>query len=98
MHFFLQKYTCKLLSDTDECGALMKRCHSASEVRRNQDTYIQARISQFRDNTEGIDVFKCHVVEEYINSGRADQVDQSTEGGCSVSEVCTTCTVEPKTF
>jgi len=82
-----QKFTCKLLSDTAECGELWKRCHSASEVRSIQDTHIQARITQFRDNTEGIDVFKCPVVEEYINSGRADQVDQSTEGACSVSQV-----------
>jgi len=82
-----QKHTCKLLSDTVECGELWKRCHSADEVRTIQDTHIQARITQFRDNREGIDVFKCPVVEEYINSGRADQIDQSTEGACSLAEV-----------
>merc|ERR1712051_378802 len=48
---------------------------------------IQARIGQFRDNNEGIDVFKCPVVSEYVNSGRMDRVDESTEGACSVSEV-----------
>lgn len=82
-----QKFTCKLLSDTVECGNLWKRCHSPNEVRSLQDMHIQARISQFRDNTDGIDVFKCPVVAEYINSGRADRVDQSTEGACTVSEV-----------
>ena len=70
-----------------ECGELWKRCHSPSEVRTIQDTHIQARITQFRDNREGIDVFKCPVVEEYIDSGRADQIDQSTEGSCSLAEV-----------
>lgn len=82
-----QKLTCKLLEDTEKCGALWKRCHSPSEVRSIQDTHIQARISQFRDNSDGIDVFKCPVVEDYISSGRADRVDQSTEGACTVSEV-----------
>lgn len=82
-----QKFTCKLLQDTVDCGSLWKRCHAPSEVRSIQDTHIQARISQFRDNNDGIDVFKCPVVEEYISSGRADQVDQSTEGACTVSEV-----------
>ena len=85
-----QEHTCKLLSDTVECGELWKRCHSAGEVRTIQDTHIQARITQFRDNREGIDVFKCPVVEEYINSGRADQIDQSTEGACSLAEVSNT--------
>ena len=78
------------MSDTVECGELWKRCHSAGEVRTIQDTHIQARITQFRDNREGIDVFKCPVVEEYINSGRADQIDQSTEGACSLAEVSNT--------
>jgi len=82
-----QKFTCKLLSDTVECGELWKRCHSDEEVRNIQDTHIQARIGQFRDNNEGIDVLKCPVVEEYLNSGRQDRVDQSTEGACSVAEV-----------
>lgn len=82
-----QKFTCKLLSDTVECGDLWKRCHSEEEVRNIQDTHIQARIGQFRDNREGIDVLKCPVVEEYLNSGRQDRVDQSTEGACSVAEV-----------
>jgi len=82
-----QTYTCKLLSDTVECGELWKRCHSEDEVRNIQDTHIQARIGQFRDNNEGIDVFKCPVVSEYVNSGRMDRVDESTEGACSVSEV-----------
>ena len=84
---FFQTYTCKLLSDTVECGELWKRCHSEEEVRNIQDTHIQARIGQFRDNNEGIDVFKCPVVSEYVNSGRMDRVDESTEGACSVSEV-----------
>jgi len=82
-----QKFTCKLLSDTVECGELWKRCHSEEEVRNIQDTHIQARIGQFRDNSEGIDVLKCPVVEEYLNSGRQDRVDESTEGACSVAEV-----------
>jgi len=82
-----QKFTCKLLSDTVECGELWKRCHSDEEVRNIQDTHIQARIGQFRDNSEGIDVLKCPVVEEYLNSGRQDRVDESTEGACSVAEV-----------
>lgn len=82
-----QKYTCKLLSDTVECGALWSRCQSPTEVRYNQDTYIQARITQFRDNEDGIDVFKCPTVVEYINSGRADRIDQTTEGGCSVAQI-----------
>ena len=86
--FHFQKFTCKLLSDTVECGELWKRCHSDEEVRNIQDTHIQARIGQFRDNNEGIDVLKCPVVEEYLNSGRQDRVDQSTEGACSVAEVC----------
>jgi len=85
-----QKFTCKLLSDTVECGELWKRCHSEDEVRNIQDTHIQARIGQFRDNSEGIDVLKCPVVEEYLNSGRQDRVDQSTEGACSVAEVSET--------
>ena len=76
------------MSDTVECGELWKRCHSEKEVRNIQDTHIQARIGQFRDNSEGIDVLKCPVVEEYLNSGRQDRVDQSTEGACSVAEVC----------
>ena len=73
-----------------ECGELWKRCHSEEEVRNIQDTHIQARIGQFRDNNEGIDVFKCPVVSEYVNSGRMDRVDESTEGACSVSEVIST--------
>ena len=85
--FFLQKLTCKLLQDTVNCGELWKRCHAPAEVRSIQDTHIQARISQFRDNSDGIDVFKCPVVKEYYDSGRADRIDQSTEGACTVSEV-----------
>ena len=69
------------------CGELWKRCHAPAEVRSIQDTHIQARISQFRDNSDGIDVFKCPVVKEYYDSGRADRIDQSTEGACTVSEV-----------
>jgi len=82
-----QTYTCKLLSDTVECGELWKRCHSPDEVRNIQDTHIQARIGQFRDNNEGIDIKKCPVAEEYLTSGRADKVDESTEGACSVAQV-----------
>jgi len=82
-----QTHTCKLLSDTVNCSALWRRCHSEDEVRNIQDTHIQARIGQFRDNDEGIDIKKCKVAEDYLNSGRADKVDESTEGGCSVAQV-----------
>ena len=75
------------MQDTVNCGELWKRCHASAEVRSIQDTHIQARISQFRDNSDGIDVFKCPVVKEYYDSGRADRIDQSTEGACTVSEV-----------
>ena len=34
--------------------------------------------------------FKRPVVSKYVNSGRMDQVDESTEGACSVSEVIST--------
>jgi hypothetical protein len=52
-----------------------------------KDMHIVARITQFRDNKEGIDVHKCPVVVEYIQSGRADMVDESTEGACTFKEV-----------
>ena len=51
-----------------------------------QDTHIQARIQQFRDDKS---VYECPVVKEYIESGRGDKVDESTEGACTVSQVCT---------
>jgi len=79
-----QKYTCKLLEDTDNCGKVFKRCLPADEVRRMQDTHIQARIQQFRDDKS---VYECPVVKEYIESGRGDKVDESTEGACTVSQV-----------
>ena len=50
-----------------------------------QDTHIQARIQQFRDDKS---VYECPVVKEYIESGRGDKVDESTEGACTVSQVC----------
>ena len=49
-----------------------------------QDTHIQARIQQFRDDKS---VYECPVVKEYIESGRGDKVDESTEGACTVSQV-----------
>ena len=82
--FVFQKYTCKLLEDTDNCGKVFKRCLPADEVRRMQDTHIQARIQQFRDDKS---VYECPVVKEYIESGRGDKVDESTEGACTVSQV-----------
>ncbi len=57
------------------------------QVRRLKDQHIAARIAQFNGNTEGIDVEQCDVVKEYLESGRADEIEHSTEGGCTQLEV-----------
>lgn len=82
-----QKFTCKLLSDTVVCGDLWKRCHGEEDVRSMKDMHIAARMSQFADNKDGIDVTKCAVVREYIDSGRANRVDETTEGACTYAEI-----------
>ena len=39
--------------------------------------HIQARIGQFEDNSDGIDVNECLIVKEYQESGRADHMKQT---------------------
>ena len=52
-----------------------------------KDQHIQARMDQFKANRGGdVDITKCDVIKEYIDSGRADQVHQTTEGSCTNSE------------
>ena len=76
-----------MLSETLGCGDFWSRCHSPQEVRNMKDLHIDARISQFQDNREGVDIKLCDVVKEYLDSGRADQIEQTTEGSCTSREV-----------
>ena len=82
-----QKYTCKLLEDTIECDELLYRCHSAEEVKRMKDAHIAARISQFDDNQDGINILECRLAKDYIESGVGDEVDSTTAGGCTHMQV-----------
>jgi len=83
-----QKYTCQMLKETVSCGDAWQSCHTQHEVRTMKDQHIQARMDQFKANRGGdVDITKCDVIKEYIDSGRADQVHQTTEGSCTNSEV-----------
>lgn len=83
-----QRYTCQMLKDTVECGSLWKVCHTPAEVRTMKDSHIEARMSQFSDKSrEDVDIEKCDVVKEYVESGRAEQIQQTTEGSCTQREV-----------
>jgi len=80
--------TCKLLANTvDDCGKIWELCYNPSEVRSIKDMHIQARIGQFQDNSDEIDVNKCLIVKEYQESGRADNMKQTIRGTCSIGEV-----------
>jgi len=78
-----QKYTCKLLEDTVKCDELLSRCHSAEEVKRMKDAHIAARINQYDDNKDGINIRECRLAKDYIESGVGDEVDSTTAGGCT---------------
>jgi len=55
-----------------------------------KDSHIEARMSQFSDSTRGdIDIGKCEVVKEYVESGRAEQIQHTTEGSCTQRMVTT---------
>jgi len=92
-----QKYTCQMLSDTVECGSVWKDCHTAAEVRSIKDSHIAARINQFAgasssSGSDGgggssVDIHQCQVVKEYVESGRAEEVQHTTEGSCTNREV-----------
>jgi len=83
-----QENTCNLLVETvTNCGEIWNRCYSPDEVRNIKDMHIQARIGQFQNNIDEIEVVKCSVVKEYLESGRAEDVDQSIRGSCSIAEV-----------
>ena len=73
-----QEQTCKLLANTvDDCGKIWELCYTPTEVRNIKDMHIQARIGQFQDNSDGIDVNECIIVKEYQESGRADNMKQT---------------------
>lgn len=81
-----QKYTCQLLADTVECDGLLSRCLSHEEVEDTKDGHILARINQYADNKDGINIKECPIAKDYVDSGRADKVDETTVGGCTHSE------------
>ena len=85
-----------MLSDTVECGSVWKDCHTAAEVRSIKDSHIAARINQFAGASSsssagsdggGVDIHQCQVVKEYVESGRAEEVQHTTEGSCTNREV-----------
>ena len=79
-----------MLKETVSCGDVWQSCHTQHEVRTMKDQHIGARMTQFKANRGGggsdVDITKCDVIKEYIDSGRADQVHQTTEGSCTNSE------------
>jgi hypothetical protein len=76
-----------MLKDTVECGNLYSRCHTRAEIRSMKDLHVAARIQQFATTEDnGIDVKKCSVVSEYLDSGRAD-VKASDEEKCTPAQV-----------
>ena len=77
-----------MLADTVNCGSVWKDCHTAAEVRSIKDSHIAARINQFAGAKDGgVDINDCEVVKEYVESGRAEQVQHTTEGSCTNREV-----------
>ena len=78
-----QKYTCKLLEDTIKCDELLSQCHSAEEVKIMKDAHIVARINQFYDNMDGINIMECRLAKDYIKSRGWDEVHSRTSGGCT---------------
>jgi hypothetical protein len=78
-----QKYTCKLLADTVTCDDLMSRCDSPDDVQKVKDSHIIARINQYSDSKDGIKVEECDVAKEYLESDRANAIDETTVGACT---------------
>jgi len=78
-----QKYTCQLLEDTVACDSLLSRCHSPEEVEKMKDAHISARINQYDDNKDGINILECRLAKEYIDSGKGNLVEDTTIGGCT---------------
>ena len=66
-----------MANTVDDCGKIWELCYNPSEVRNIKDMHIQARIGQFQDNSDEIDVNKCLIVKEYQESGRADNMKQT---------------------
>ena len=52
-----------------------------------KDMHIMARITQYADNKDGIKLEECEVAKEYLESGRADKVDETTVGACTQKQV-----------
>ena len=76
-----------MLKETVGCSDLYSRCQNPEEIRSVKDMHISARIDQFSGrNKDGVDVKKCPVVKEYLESGRADA--KPSEGDkCTYSQV-----------
>jgi hypothetical protein len=81
-----QELTCQLLDDTVKCAAVLKRCHTTEELERTKDGHILARINQYADNQDGINIKECPIAKDYIESGKGDEVDETTIGACTHSE------------
>lgn len=81
-----QKLYCQMLTDMSGCSDAWSECLSPADVRSMKD----ARIEQFLNyQVEGIDTQKCNVVQEYVNSGRAQENSQNSAQGCSSEEYST---------
>lgn len=60
---------CNLITSTvTECGTKWERCHTNEEVRRLQDTQLEALMLQYSEVT----LADCSVVDEYLSSGRQE--------------------------
>lgn len=77
-----------MLSDDLECIQIVAKCQGATELRRTKDSHIKARIGQYGNRKDTrVDFTQCPEVKEYLESGRAEVADQTTEGGCNAAEV-----------
>ena len=62
-----QKLTCQLLEDTVKCDELLSRCHSAEEVEKMKNAHISARVNQYNDNKDGINIMECRLAKEFLD-------------------------------
>ena len=79
-----QKLYCTMLDEMTACGGDYASCNSPAEVRSMKDD----RIEQFMGYTvAGVDPMKCNIVQEYVNSGRAQEKSRSGDRQCTAEEV-----------
>lgn len=84
-----QKSHCKLIAAMINCHdeVPLKKCFTPKEIRNMKDILIEKRLSDYATNDIGIKVQECTEVKEYLESGRADNMNKTVQVMCSVEDV-----------